>query len=53
MVDYKKKYLKYKKKYFDLKIQNGGNSQHVIEAWNQIIDNASYFKKNMVINLMV
>jgi hypothetical protein len=43
-MDYKKKYLKYKKKYFDLKIQNGGNSQHVIEAWNQIIDNASYLK---------
>ena len=43
-MDYKKKYLKYKKKYFDLKIQNGGNSQHVTEAWNQIIDNASYLK---------
>lgn len=43
-MDYKKKYLKYKKKYFDLKFQNGGNSQHVIEAWNQIIDNASYLK---------
>ncbi len=41
-MDYKKKYLKYKKKYFYIK--NGGNSQHVIEAWNQIIDNASYLK---------
>ena len=43
-MDYKKKYLKYKKKYFDLKKKNDGNSQHVTEAWNQIIDNASYLK---------
>lgn len=43
-MDYKKKYLKYKKKYFYLKSQNGGDSQHVIKAWDQIIENVSVLK---------